>query len=261
MRFGGELIHQGHDAHGSIQIVQSHTLRSMHFGTSARQSTMQISRPSRLVLPYTRSLLAGLLFNPNPRSALLLGLGGGSLPRFLRHYFPDCRLHVVELRGLVIELARRFFSIPAEDDLLQITHDDAAGFVSHCCRREGGYDLLIIDIDAPDIIGNPEFLFACRQHLSGNGIVTLNIWNRHHPATGQLLETIGQLFGNRMRLLPVDNGTNLIAVAANTLFSTWLSPSLSERAAQLAHHCGVEFPNMLQTLDMHSPQAERPQSW
>jgi spermidine synthase len=99
------LVFSCHDEEGVIEVVDDLDTRALYFGTSARQSAMSPEEPHRLVLSYTRAMLSGLLFTRQPRSALVLGLGGGSLPRFLMHVFPTCRIDVVERRAKVVQVA------------------------------------------------------------------------------------------------------------------------------------------------------------
>ena len=105
------LVFSCRDEEGVIEVVDDLDTRALYFGTSARQSAMSREEPHRLVLSYTRSMLSGLLFTREPRSALVLGLGGGSLPRFLMHVFPTCRIDVVERRAKVVQVAHDYFHL------------------------------------------------------------------------------------------------------------------------------------------------------
>jgi hypothetical protein len=60
-----------------------------------------------------------------PRSALLVGLGAGSLAKFIYRYLPDCRITVVEINPQVEFIARQFFKLP--DDPRRLTWSSAAG--------------------------------------------------------------------------------------------------------------------------------------
>ena len=56
---------------------------------------MRIARPWSLELAYTREMMAGLLLRPAdewPRTALLVGLGAGSLAKFIYRQLPECRI-------------------------------------------------------------------------------------------------------------------------------------------------------------------------
>jgi hypothetical protein len=80
-------------------------------GLVTEQSAMDLLHPERLVFGYERLMLVAFALVPRPRSALLLGLGGGAMYRHLAAYLPDCAVTVVERDPVVIELAQRYFHI------------------------------------------------------------------------------------------------------------------------------------------------------
>jgi spermidine synthase len=80
-------------------------------GLITEQSAMDLLHPERLVFGYERLMLVAFALVPRPRSALLLGLGGGAMYRHLAAYLPDCAVTVVERDPVVIELAQRYFHI------------------------------------------------------------------------------------------------------------------------------------------------------
>ena len=80
--YSGEIIYSCADEYGPIAVVEEATSRTLHFGSTARQSTMYLNDSVRLALSYTRCMLAGLLFVPPPRRVLVLGLGGDRCPSF-----------------------------------------------------------------------------------------------------------------------------------------------------------------------------------
>ena len=90
--YDGRVIYSCRDAHGVIDVVDEPTVRSLHFGTQARQSTMFFHDRQALALVYTRCMMTCLLFADQPRSVLLLGLGGGPCPSFCAAIFPTAAL-------------------------------------------------------------------------------------------------------------------------------------------------------------------------
>ena len=80
-----------------LEVIDDDITRTLYFGSRAKQSSMLLAHPTVLVLTYTQAMLAALLFQPAPRSALVIGLGGGSLPKFLFHHFPDCQVRAVTI--------------------------------------------------------------------------------------------------------------------------------------------------------------------
>ncbi len=95
----------------SVDISEETGVRNLHFGSDWIQGAMRIARPWSLELAYTREMMAGLLMRPTgqwPRSALLIGLGAGSLAKFIYRTLPDCRITVVEINPQVEFIARQY---------------------------------------------------------------------------------------------------------------------------------------------------------
>jgi spermidine synthase len=170
------LVFSCHDEEGVIEVVDDFDTRALYFGTSARQSAMSHEEPHRLVLSYTRAMLSGLLFTGRPRSALVLGLGGGSLPRFLMHVFPTCRIDVVERRAKVARVAHDYFQL-ARSPRLRTHLCDAAVFL-----REDGrtYDLVLVDLHDPKgtapLVTEAGFFASCARRLAPRGVFAINLW-------------------------------------------------------------------------------------
>ena len=78
------------------------------------QGQISLRRPDDLAPAYLRSALLGLVFAPaNPSSMLFVGLGAGSLPRYLSPRYPLAHLDAVEIDPEVPPIARRYFALPA----------------------------------------------------------------------------------------------------------------------------------------------------
>ena len=60
-------------------------MRCLHLGSSMVQSAMLLKAPNDLQLVYTQYMMGFLLFHPHPRDILMIGLGGGSLAKFVYH--------------------------------------------------------------------------------------------------------------------------------------------------------------------------------
>ena len=124
----------------SIAVSDERGYRTLHVGGEAIQSTMRLSDPWALALDYTRCMMGFMLFHPEPRQALMIGLGGGSLAKFFHRRLPSLRTRVVEYDERVIATARSLFHVPADDARLQVEHGDGVAALSpECC------DLLVVD--------------------------------------------------------------------------------------------------------------------
>jgi len=81
------------------------------------------------------SIALRLLLPGVPVSVLLVGLGGGGLPQFLRDFVPDVAVEVVELDPVVMQVAEEWFGF-RPDERLTVTLGD--GLERICALEEGG---------------------------------------------------------------------------------------------------------------------------
>lgn len=80
-------IHRTHDEYGVIDVYDDREKRYLAFRDQTKQSKAVCSKhtPADLQCGYTRVMLLPLLFLSNPKTALILGLGAGSLATCLHH--------------------------------------------------------------------------------------------------------------------------------------------------------------------------------
>ncbi len=175
-KYDGLLIHQSHDDDGIIEVVEEKGIRSLHFGSEPRQSSLLLADPDKLELSYVRAMTSWLLFKPTlDDEALIIGLGGGSLTKHLLQHFSDCRLRVVEYRKSVVKIARSYFGLPL-DPRLKIIIDDGGGYVKQRTEDHAErYSLLLIDaFDHENMaasIANQDFFDACKAVLKKDGLL------------------------------------------------------------------------------------------
>lgn len=255
-RYGGILIHDGRDAHGRLEVVDDGFFRSLHFGSAPKQSSMDVHNPSRLALTYTRAMTAALLFtDEKPRTALIIGLGGGSLAKFLLSRFPECRVDAVELRQQVVELALKYFLLP-EDPRLQIFVEDAGSFIRRAVPDNGGYDLVLVDAfgdnGISDSVTGMSFFHALRALLRPEGALAINLWSGDSISMEQTIGNIGEAFDGSAFRLPVESKDNVIVISPNTPVDRRRRRGLKERAGVLERMLDTEYPAFLKTLRRHN---------
>jgi spermidine synthase len=73
------------------------------------QSSMDLLYPAQLVFHYERLMSLAFALVERPITALLLGVGGAAMWRFLRAYLPKCAPTLVECDETVVAIARRWF--------------------------------------------------------------------------------------------------------------------------------------------------------
>jgi spermidine synthase len=248
-------IHQSISDDGVIEIVQQHSNRSLYFGSSAKQSEMDISQPERLVLSYTQAMMAGLLFCPAPRSVLLIGLGGGSLVRFLLHHFPACHIDVVEFRADVVKLAYGYFYLP-DDNRLDIIIDDGFDFLAANRSADKRYDLILVDAFDHDGIAtsikSSPFFDACRASLNDQGVTAINLWNSQRDQFAATMANLESAFHDCVLELPVKDKGNVIAFATPSKERCPSFKTLKPIAEMLEQQLELPFGTYLRELRRHN---------
>lgn len=189
------LLHTAHGQHVDVLVTQGQHFRCMSFDRrNYFQSCMHREQPQVLVLEYTRGLVAGLRFlDRAPQNMLLVGLGGGSIPKAVLQHFPQVRLDVVEIDPVVVQIARDWFGLQTSDRL-RIATADARVFVRQALNRDQRYDLIMLDAFdneyVPEHLLTVEFLQQVSQLLARDGIVAANTFSQgrlraHEEATWQ----------------------------------------------------------------------------
>jgi spermidine synthase len=168
-----------HDA--SVEVSEQDGVLSLHLGSELIQSAMRITRPNDLELTYTRCMMGFLLFTPEPRDIVMIGLGGGSLARFAYYHLPKTRIAVVEINAQVIAAARNFFPLPPEGERLLVIEGEGADFVA---AHPGSCDVLMIDgFDdgaLPATLSSDAFFTSAVAAVRPNGVLVMNLLGRDH---------------------------------------------------------------------------------
>ncbi len=235
---------------GVIEIGQNQHTRSLYFGNDAKQSCMDLFQPQRLVLSYTRAMMASLLFQPQPQKILVIGLGGGSIAKFLLQYYPDCSVDIVEIRADVVKIAHDYFKLP-EDNRVQIFIDDVSRFLRNKNGRYQQYDLILIDAFNHDGVSESiksfEFFEHCYERLGDRGVVATNLWNDKNDHGREINQMMENIFNNNVLNLPVPDRGNVIVFTAKDKH-TLLLPKTSSIANDLEQIQGLEFKDFLRQI-------------
>lgn len=222
-------------------------MRRLFFTADAVQSAMRFADPSALVCRYTRKMMAFLLFVPDPRHILILGLGGGSLAKYCYRHLPRARITAVEIDASVIAL-RREFAIPEDDERFEVVHADGAEYVDRTRLRP---DVVLIDaFDAEGVapsLASPAFHARVSQCLAPHGLMIMNLAGAHSRVRIHI-ECARDAFPGATLLVPVEGDENrlLFGFPASPVLPPM--PVLRARAAELARSLEIEFPRYLRRL-------------
>jgi len=141
------------------------------FGAGAQvteQSSMDLLYPARLVFHYERLMSLAFAMVERPVTALLLGVGGAAMWRFVRAYLPDCAATLVDSDETIIALARRWFYLSQP-----VVHDTAQRFLAATTAR---FDAILVDLYGPGGPAESEEVFweRCLEALAPGGCLAAN---------------------------------------------------------------------------------------
>lgn len=239
-----------------IDISEKDGIRTLHLGEDDTQSAMRIKNPNELVLAYSRAMLASLLFQPEPQDAVLIGLGGGSIAKWLHQALPALRLDCVELLPQVVAVARSMFHLPANDATLNVIVGDGAAYI-----HEGSEPLDWILMDAYSAAGiapalaTREFFAACRSRLRRDGVLSVNLWGSD-KRFDHYVEQLSEAFDGQLLLLPARQRGNVVAMAfaRDQGSPTW--ERLCALGGELRSRYGIEFDDFVTDLARMNPSTE-----
>jgi spermidine synthase len=208
------VLYEKASPYSTIIVTEENGLRTLRFEKGgARQSVVKLGDPDHLELPYARVAFAGLALCDEPRRIMIVGLGGGTLPSFLRKHYPHATIDAVDIDPDVVYVAKKFFGF-REDDQMHAFVGDGREFVE---RFRQPYDVIFLDAfssdSVPPHLTTQEFLRAVRRALKPNGVVVGNIWSRYsNPLYDSMVRTYQEVF-DELYILDVPGAGNKILLA------------------------------------------------
>jgi spermidine synthase len=198
----GTLVHSVRSEYSDIRVRDSGGLRSLSFvepGLEVRQTSMLLADPGHLVVPYTRYMFAAKLVNHPQQRVLIVGLGGGSMVRFLNQHFPRTAVDAVEIDPEIVRIAATYFGTRPS----RRTRIFTADAFDYLRRDVGRYDVIYMDAflepgpqtdprGIPQQLKTADFLRSLRQKLTPGGAVAFNL--SEHAHTDRDIQTIASAF-------------------------------------------------------------------
>ena len=221
-------------------------MRTLHVGGEAIQSAMRIDDPHALALDYTRCMMSFLFLHPEPREALMIGLGGGSLPKFFHKHLKKTRVRVVELDPAVIAAARQHFALPPDDERLTVEIGDGAQALHpECC------DVLVVDayhdeLHVPEL-ASAEFYDAAFLALREPGALVVNFMN-DDPKFDTYLQRLERAFGGAVLVMPALYDPNILVFAFRGAPPSIAWRTLRSRAEKLEARYELPFTRYVSKL-------------
>ncbi len=216
------VIHKEKSLYRNIIVNQKVGKRCLVFSVKRdmrNQTCIDIKDPNHIVFPYVRMTFAGLMANPNPQRALMIGLGGGTISNVLLDVFPTLEMDLVEVDEAVVKVAREYFDF-MENERTHVHVIDGRVFTRRALLEKKQYDLVILDAFTgeyiPEHLMTLEFMQDIAALLTDEGVVISNTFQGsalydYESATYQ------EAFGNFLNLKMPDTGNRVIVATQSTL--------------------------------------------
>jgi hypothetical protein len=132
------------------------------------QSSMDMMYPAHLVFHYERLMSLAFALVERPVTALLLGVGGAAMWRFVRAYIPECASTLVDCDEAVVAVAKRWFYLSQPAVI-----EDARQFLAATTQK---FDAILVDLyDAHGPAGiDAAFWTRCLDALAPGGCMATN---------------------------------------------------------------------------------------
>lgn len=243
-------------ANDSVDVSEIDGVRALHLGSATVQSAMRIRDPFALELTYTRAIMSFLLFHANVKQMLTIGLGGGSVAKYVYANCPDIQSKVVEINPRIIQVARNQFHVPENDARFEVIETDGLVYLS---EHKDATDVLLID--AFDSNGIPPdfcsqgFFDQCATTLKDDGVFVINLWgsDKNFPVYFQRIETS---FEGRALMLPTGSPGNIAVFGFKSNQNNLKISSLRQRAKELEKTHKIEFLQFVEKLTEHNPGSQ-----
>lgn len=181
------------------------------------QSIYNPEKPDKIVSGYARYGLLALpaLLGQAPQKVLFIGMGGGIMPMYLRKYFPEAQIDIVEIDKIIPAIAEEYFGFE-KDSKMNIFIEDGRVFVN---KSKENYDIIFLDVYSAEGIPfqftTVEFFAHIKSLLNKDGVLSINLANfGKNKFIAAELNTIYEAFPNTFVFLTKGN-TNYIPISFN----------------------------------------------
>lgn len=237
-----KVLYQKASPYSTIVVCEDEQgLRTLRFGLDGvRQSVVKLDDPDHLELEYARAMPAAMALVDQPQRVLIVGLGGGTIPRLLHAHFPQLQIDVVDIDPDVVVVAKQYFGFQ-EDERLKAYVDDGRRFIA---QHTSHYDVIFLDAFSADSIpyhlATREFLLEVRRALTPSGLVAGNVWSRQsNRLYDSMVRTYQDVFPS---LYVVDvRGTGNKILLAMPRHTPLTQQDVLLRAGRLAQDRGFRF--------------------
>jgi spermidine synthase len=241
-------VHKGMTGEESVDVSEMDGVRSLYLGSETVQSAMRVKAPYDLELAYSRGMMMFLLFMKQPKDVLMIGLGGGSVAKYIHYFLTEMQTRVVEINPRIIQVARSHFYLPDDDDRLEVIEGDGVVYLQ---ENNATADVLLLDIfdsqGVPSEMYNQTFFDTCEASLRLDGMMAVNLWGSDKNFD-IYLQRIEQSFHDRVLVLRTGRPGNIVVFGFKRPPRDLRWSTLRVRAKALQENHKIEFLEFVEKL-------------
>lgn len=223
-----EIIFQKQTGFNNLTIIHKRDIITLWSGGN-KQTEIDVNNPLCTCLEYSRNFFLSLVFQPNPESILVLGLGGGAIPSLLHSILEKSIIDVVEIDPEMPAIAREYFYFSISERL-RLFIDDAFFFIRDSKKN---YDIVLMDAyienQIPETVDSTAFFAETARVLAPGGIFVANLMTGNKEHFENRLERMSGIFKD-IWVLPGVISTNILVFASRDKI---LKPKIQKKTKTL----------------------------
>lgn len=214
-----KILFEGDSQYHHVTVSDFGPARVLCLGENSREveTSISLSDPDEAHFEYPGMMFLGLALSRRNKNILLVGLGGGYMPKLAQKHLPELRMTVVEIDPLVAELAKGYFGFrPAGGVSLVI--EDGQRFLEN--SEDGAWDQIWLDAAngnyVPANLATKSFLETCRRKLTPGGLLVHNLHRTAKQIYDEQMGYLSQVFYPRPLLFLGRMSGNNVAICLNS---------------------------------------------
>lgn len=184
--------------------------RGLAFGTYI--SVGNLTQSGGIIQDIWKKSLKKAVSTKDVDKVLILGLGGGTVVKLLRKYWPNAKITGVDIDPVMVEMGEKYLGLDKSD--VEVVIEDAYEYVRISSETKRKFDLVLVDLyvgdEFPEKFESEKFL-RCLKKIIAEGKVA--IFNRLYYG-----EKRGEAVRFLKKLEKIFNKVDVVFPEANVMF-------------------------------------------
>jgi spermidine synthase len=230
-------VYSTESAYQYIEVFDRGSYRYLAYNDAVGVQTVANKRSVFTGLYYDYYSLLPLLLEAPPKSALIIGMGGGIIANQIYYFYPEIGIDAVEIDPKVIEIARTYFALV---DTVRVFNQDGRIFANLGKRK---YDIVIIDaytqqVYIPFHLTTIEFFGHVKKGLSNKGILAMNVSSARDdsPLIRSITNTLRLVFGHVYQLRIPNSVDHLVLASDGSIDFGFPGGPVEKGMKDMAHY-------------------------